>query len=164
MVPEFSSISKFTVLLRNEWLLGFECRNELFSLGTGDLRDWGHGAELEGCGWLVPLLQAVVLFLQVEILNTSAIHIYNHRRMWTDMHTSWPNNDNHFFFPKWILFKEFPFHQSIEVQTNCADRMPIQRNGKHFLPHLWRLKKEITKSYQCEITVQHKELCLFHWL
>lgn len=35
-------------------------------------------------------------------------------------------------------------HQSIEVQTNYADRMPIRRNGKHFLPHLWKVKREKT--------------------
>lgn len=33
-------------------------------------------------------------------------------------------------------------HQSTEVQTNYADRMPIQMYGKHFLPHLWGVQKE----------------------
>lgn len=142
-----------------------EYRNELCSLYTGDHGDWGHGAESQGCGRLVPLLQTVVLLLQVESLNSSAIHMYNHQGMWTDMDTSWSNINNHFpsneFY--WVN-KAFFSHQSIEVQTSYADKMPIQRNGKHFLLHLEQLWQAcpFLQGWAAALCLSQGEAALFH--
>lgn len=58
-----------------------ECRNELFPLWVQITETMRPRAELEDHEQLVPLLQAVVLLLQDEILYTWAIHMYNRQGM-----------------------------------------------------------------------------------